>query len=232
MNRFKKVLTSLILSVVLLISTSVFPVYAKTGDIVLETLVVTETGYVEVYGYVDGYTTQKDLQVTFLLIEGTDWNVLNTSNASNVIAYIDQQGTSNNGTFLFKCQLNDRHIGKTLTLGMNHGNGDNTTLLKETINPKDDGILLRNIANNDVIYGLDAYQLTSSQLTARNVAESLTHGGNKIYYKLGNNWYDLLDERATDNSFLVSSNKTAYSTMEKLDLRYYYRGNEKLEFED
>lgn len=232
MNRFKKVLTSLILSVTLLISTFVFPVYAKTGDIVLETLVVTETGYVEVYGYVDGYTTQENLQVSFLLIEGTDWNVLNTSNASNVIAYIDQQGTSNNGTFLFKCQLNDRHIGKTLTLGMNHQNGDSTTLLKETINPKDDGILLRNIANNDVIYGLDAYQLTSPQLTARNVADSLTHGGNKIYYKLGNNWYDLLDERATDNSFLVSSNKTAYSTMEKLDLRYYYKGNEKLEFED
>lgn len=232
MNRFKKVLTSLILSVALLISTSVFPVYAKTGDIVLETLVVTETGYVEVYGYVDGYTTQENLQVSFLLIEGTDWNVLNTSNASNVIAYIDQQGTSNNGTFLFKCQLNDRHIGKTLTLGMNHQNGDSTTLLKETINPEDDGILLRNIANNDVIYGLDAYQLTSPQLTARNVADSLTYGGNKIYYKLGNNWYDLLDERATDNSFLVSSNKTTFTTMQALDLRYYYKGNEKLEFED
>ncbi len=232
MNRFKKVLTSLLLSITLLLSTSVFPVYATTGEIILETLVVTETGYVEVYGYVDGYTTQSNLQVSFLLIEGTNWDALNSSNASNIIAYIDQQGTSNNGTFLFKCQLNDRHIGKTLTLGMNHSSGGSSTLLKETINPKDDGILLRNIANNDVIYGLDAYQLTSPQLTARNVADSLTYGGNKIYYKLGNNWYNLLDERATDNSFLVSSNKTAFTTMQTLDLRYYYRGNERLDFED
>lgn len=231
MKRFKKVLTSLFLSVALLLSTSVFPVQAAANEIILETLIVTETGYVEVYGYIEG-VNKADVQVSFLLIEGTNWNALNSSNASNVIAYIDQQGTSNNGSFLFKCQLNERHLGKTLTLGMNHSGGDSTTLLKETINPEADGVLLRNIANNDVIYGLDAYQLTSPQLTARNVADSLTYGGNKIYYKLGNNWYNLLDERATDNSFLVSSNKTAFTTMQTLDLRYYYRGNERLEFED
>ena len=231
MKRFKKILTSLFLSVALLLSTSVFPVQAAANEIILETLIVTETGYVEVYGYIEG-VNKADVQVSFLLIEGTNWNTLNSSNASNVIAYIDQQGTSNNGSFLFKCQLNERYLGKTLTLGMNHSGGDSTTLLKETINPEDDGVLLRNIANNDVIYGLDAYQLTSPQLTARNVADSLTYGGNKIYYKLGNNWYDLLDERATDNSFLVSSNKTAFTTMQTLDLRYYYKGNERLDFED
>ena len=231
MKRFKKILTSLFLSVALLLSTSVFPVQAAANEIILETLIVTETGYVEVYGYIEG-VNKADVQVSFLLIEGTNWNALNSSNASNVIAYIDQQGTSNNGSFLFKCQLNERHLGKTLTLGMNHSVGNNATLLKETINPEADGVLLRNIANNDVIYGLDAYQLTSPQLTARNVADSLTYGGNKIYYKLGNNWYDLLDERATDNSFLVSSNKTAFTTMQTLDLRYYYKGNERLDFED
>lgn len=230
MKKFKRVLTSLLLSITLLLTSSTFPVYAATNEIIVETFSISETGYVEVYGYISG-VSEPDVQVTFLLVQGTSLNAVNnSSDLTDIVAYIDQQGTSNNGSFLFKCQINEKFLGKTLTLGMN--SSADTDLFTETVNANAKEFSLRSIANNDVIYGLDAYQLTSSQLTARNVADSLTYGGNKIFYKLGNNWYNLLDERATDNSFLVSANKTAYSEMEQLDLRYYYKGQDRLTFEE
>lgn len=229
MRRLGKISTSILLSLMLILSSFSVTVSAATAEIVVQTFTISETGSVEVYGYIDGAPIiSGGYQVTFLLVEGSDWNALNSNNAGEIIAYIDQQGTSNNNSFLFKCQIADKFLGKTLTLGMN-SNAD-TELFKETIDANESEFSLKTIANNDVIYGADAYQLTSPQLTARNVADSLVYGGNKIYYKLGNEWYDLLDEDAVDNSYLVPNNKVNYSDMQDMSLRYYYKGDDRLTF--
>lgn len=236
MKNFKKIISCALISVLMLVSVFTFPISAaNTARIVIQTCTISETGAVEVYGYIAN-TTNDSHEVTFLLLEGNDWstavnNMTKVKDGFTNIAYIDQKTTGNNQSFLFKCQINKRFLGKKLILGMN-SNADtalfNTTL---TSNIKDvDNFSLMSIANNDVIYGLDAYALTSKNLTARNVADSIVFGGNKIYYKIGNNWYNLLDEKAIDNSYLVEKNKVDFSAMEKLNLRYYYIGEERLIF--
>lgn len=235
MKNFKKIVSCTLITILMLVSVFTFPVSAATARIVIQTCTISETGAVEVYGYITN-TTNDSHEVTFLLLEGDNWNTAITKisevkNGTTNIAYIDQKTTSNNQSFLFKFQVNERFLGKKLVLGMN-SNADaamfNTTLTSDIKNV--DNFSLMSIANNDVIYGLDAYTLTSKNLTARNVADSIVYGGNKIYYKIGNNWYDLLDEKATDNSYLVEKNKVDFSAMEKLNLRYYYVGEEKLIF--
>ena len=56
---------------------------------------------------------------------------------------------------------------------------------------------------------------------------------NNIYYKLGGNWYNLLDPRATSSAFLTAKNAVSvndiiakvpryyYAIIEKYTLRYY-----------
>lgn len=236
MKNFKKIVSCALISVLMLVSVFTFPVSAaSTARIVIQTCTISETGAVEVYGYIAN-TTNDSHEVTFLLLEGDKWstainNITKVKDGFTNIAYIDQKTTGNNQSFLFKCQVNEKFLGKNLVLGMN-SNADtdmfNATLTSDI--KKVNNFSLMSIANNDVIYGLDAYTLTSKNLTARNVADSIVYGGNKIYYKIGNNWYDLLDEKATDNSYLVEKNKVDFSAMEKLNLRYYYVGEEKLIF--
>ena len=59
-------------------------------------------------------------------------------------------------------------------------------------------------------------------ITETYVSDSIATGGNKIYFKVGNRIYDLMDSAATSNAYLVADNAmTAYEVAE-IKLRYYY----------
>ena len=67
------------------------------------------------------------------------------------------------------------------------------------------------------------YTPDSVYLTGTYVADSIVNGGNVIYYKLGDKYYDLLDENATSNAYLVAENAMASAEVNKIKLRYYYQ---------
>lgn len=71
-------------------------------------------------------------------------------------------------------------------------------------------------------FGTDA-DADSVYLTGTYVADSIVNGGNVIYYKFGDKYYDLLDENATSNAYLVAENAMASAEVNKIKLRYYYQ---------
>ena len=235
MSKIKKLSISTLLIFSLLLGFCTFNVSSATQEIVVKTFSISETGSVEVYGYIKNVPTTESHQITILLIKGSesDLSKITSSNANDVIAYIDQKEAGNNCSFLFKFQLNEKfltteNLTSDFTLTIN--SDTQAEAYHETINISNLEFSLRTISNNDVIYGLDAYSLLSSGLTAKNVADSIVYGGNQIYYKLGNVWYNLLDEKATDSSYLVAKNAVSDTIMENLILRYYYKGQYKLNF--
>lgn len=225
-----RILTSLLLSICLLFSSMIVVSSAGTAEIIVENYTIEADGTFEVYGYIKNAANEgvNGHQVTFLLTT-CETSKLTDANANAQIAYIDQRGTSNNAEFYFTGKIRDGFLNKNIYLNMNSDADTQLyTQLKE-INPDD--FSLNTIEKNSVIYGLDVYKLTSNYLTARYVADSFVNGGNKIYYKLGKHWYDLLNEDATDSSYLVPENAVDYdSVMLKLPLRYYYCNNEILDF--
>ena len=82
---------------------------------------------------------------------------------------------------------------------------------------------VHNISNGSVIYGADAYTPDSVYLAGTYVADSIVNGGNRIYYKFGDKYYDLLDENATSNAYLVAENAMPSAEVNKIKLRYYYQ---------
>lgn len=216
--------------------------YAAEPETVVKTISLSETGYCEVYGYVKNVDPEnKNDQITILVTEGTIKDAENLSSfgdkASKKIGYIDQVTCGNNHSFLIKFQVMDKFIGEKMTISI--GNNLDADVYRQTVSPPKAGekFTLNTIANNNVIYGKDVYMLTSNFLTPTNVAKSIIDGGNHIYFKLANNWYDLLNEKAVDSSYLVASNAMTDSQINSVfngsnPLRYYYcTSNVVLEYE-
>ncbi len=234
MNKIKKIITSLITTASLLLGLCTFNISAANNkEIVVKTFSVNESGMVEVYGYIENCSLDEAQWATLLLIKGTR-DDLNTLDDGDIV-YIDQIELGNNCSFLFKFPLTtkfstDESLNADFTLCVGSDVSVNTYF--ETINISNREFSLRHIANNDVIYGLDVYSLSagSSYLTGENVANSIIYGGNQIYYKLGNLYYDLLDKKATSSSYLVEANAIDDAIIENLNLRYYYKGQFELNF--
>lgn len=225
-----RILTSLLLSICLLFSSMIIVSSSGTPEIIVENYTIEADGTFEIYGYIKNAANESvnGHQITFLLTT-CEISKLTEADANAQIAYVDRRGTSNNAEFYLTGKIRNEFLNKDIYLSMNSdANTQLYTQLKE-INPDD--FSLNNIEKNSVIYGLDVYKLTSNYLTAKYVADSFANGGNKIYYKLGKHWYDLLNEDATDSSYLVPENAVDYySVMLKLPLRYYYCDNEILDF--
>ena len=79
-----------------------------------------------------------------------------------------------------------------------------------------------NIVNGSVIYGNDAYMADSVHFNAQYVSDSIATGGNKIYFKVGNRIYDLMDSAATSNAYLIADNAMTADEVAEIKLRYYY----------
>lgn len=216
--------------------------YAAEPETVVKTISLTETGYCEVYGYVKNVDPEnKNDQITILVTQGTVKDAENLSSfgdtAGERIGYIDQVTCGNNHSFLIKFQMRDKFVGEKMTVSI--GNNLDADVYRQTVSPPKAGekFTLNTIANNNVIYGKDVYMLSSAFLTPTNVANSIIYGGNHIYFKLANNWYDLLNEKAVDSSYLVASNAMTDAQINSVfngtdPLRYYYcTSNVVLEYE-
>lgn len=202
------------------------PVYAETGEFAIDSVYVSETGYVEVIGHIDGaeIDTQISCVVSLPAVFDGDTVIAENLNAEN-IAWLGQEGTGNNGTFLFQFCVPTRFSESELIIRLTSENADiATTTIDVPLLPYD----IHNIENNCVIYGKDIYYVPGVFYIPDYIAESIIYGGNAIYFKIGGNWYNLLDEKAVDNSFLIAENATPIEDIEKIGIRYYYAMTERV----
>lgn len=144
----------------------------------------------------------------------------NVGISSSTIVFIDQQATTTNGTFLFRFTLPSALRGTTLDFKI--GGEDLTVSLQKTLTIPDFPININSVENNSVRVGVDAYQMESSYYIADNVVNSIIEGGNTIYYKIGDRWYNLLDTRATSAEFLIPANAVNPTTVSAWLLDTWY----------
>lgn len=192
----------------------------KVAAIVITTLEVDSAGNATVIGYIP--TATAATQVTCLVMDSE------TLQTSDQIAWIDQMKVGYNGTFLTQFYIPDRFSGKTLYFRFGSDADTETITEKYELGTILPGI--ENITNGSVIYGSDAYMCDSGYLNAENVADSIVHGGNKIYFKIGNRWYDLLDTGATSNEYLKAENAMSDTDVQKISIRYYYTSAKRIEY--
>lgn len=227
MIKLKK-LSALVLAFVLLFSLCTIRVVAEESEIIIDSAGVYSGGICEIIGHVTNVPL--DTQIAFLagresIFDGDE--LTNEDMSIHNLAYIDQVGTGNNGTFLIRFKING--IFEYTTLAYRIGSAF-TSVYEGKI---DVGKLpppgIEVIENNSVIYGRDAYLITGKFYAPDNIAESISFGGNNIYFKIGGFWYNLLDEKATDNSFLVKDNAVSTSEIESILPRQYYYTDEIIE---
>lgn len=198
--------------VFLAVCMAISPVYVfadRASVINISTLTVDNTGLATVIGNVTN--AGANTQVTCLAMTSEDLE------STDKIFGIDQVTVGNNGTSLIKFRIPYRFANQSFGT-----DADADTVLK-TYQIGDLPPNVHNISNGSVIYGADAYTPDSVYLTGTYVADSIVNGGNVIYYKLGDKYYDLLDENATSNAYLVAGNEMASAEVNKIKLRYYYQ---------
>lgn len=226
----KKRIIALVFAFVLMVVTVTYPtttVGAVEPEITIISAEIDNNGKFEVIGQVEGVAV--GTQVSFLMCSEDVWDktghIIESKFDTGYIAYIDQVGTGNNGTFVVQGKVAEGWENQTLRFAGASSYGGYYT---QTMSVPEISYGIEIIANNSVIYGCDAYLVTGAFYNADNIAISIKEGGNRIYYKLGDKWYDLLDPDALDNSFLVSKNAISDSKVEECKPRYYYNMTEQI----
>lgn len=212
----------------MMVTCPITSVSAAEPEITILSTEMNNDGTFEVIGRVENAAV--GTQVSFLMCSEDVWDttghIVESKLETDSVAYIDQVGTGNNGTFIVQGQVSEKWENQTLRFAgaSSYGGYYTQTMSAPEISPYDIDI----IDNNSVMYGRDAYLVTGAFYNADNIAISIKDGGNRIYYKLGDKWYDLLDPDALDNSFLVSKNAISDSKVEECKPRYYYNMSEKI----
>lgn len=148
-------------------------------------------------------------------------------NVPDDIIMIDQtDNVGSTGEFLFTFSIPSEMSFKTLhiLMGTNDSNitdgGINGATLKVEV--PNISIKLTEIKNQSVRIGNDIYALDSNYYTRDRVVASLKKGNNVIWYKVGNYWYNLLDEDCLSNEYLKSSNSLKDTILSKFSFGVYY----------
>lgn len=217
MNR----VVSIVLALIMAFAWYPTAVSAAEPNITIVSSQVNADGSFEVIGRVEG--VEVGTQVSFIMcsedVFDSTGHIVESKFSNDKIAYIDQVGTGNNGTFIVQGAVSYEWRGETVRFaGASSYGGYYTGTLYIASDPP--GIEV--VKNNSVLYGRDIYLVTGNYYTANNIATSIKEGGNRIYFKIGNVWYDLLDEDAVDNSYLVIENAIKDTEVEKCEPRYYY----------
>lgn len=181
-------------------------------EIILTTLEVDETGLTTAIGYIP--TAGDGTQVTCL---ATDAETLATADH---IMWIDQMTIGNNGTFMTRFYVPSKFSNSTMYIRF--GSNTDAEPITEVVKIGELPTGVNNIVNGSVIYGNDAYMADSVYFNAQYVTDSVATGGNKIYFKVGNRIYDLMDSAATSNAYLVADNAMTADEVAEIKLRYYY----------
>ena len=181
-------------------------------EIILTTLEIDETGLTTAIGYIP--TAEDGAQVTCLAMD------TETLTTADHIMWIDQMTIGNNGTFMTRFYVPSRFSNSTMYIRF--GSNTEAETITETLKIGELPTGINNIVNGSVIYGNDAYMSDSVYFNAQYVADSIATGGNKIYFKVGNRIYDLMDSAATSNDYLVADNAMTADEVSEIKLRYYY----------
>ncbi len=193
------------------------PEETVSAGIVIDTFTVDDGGNVRLIGHVTN-PSDSEIQVAYLIT---------VKGEPHKIVYINQMETGNNGTFYISHAISAEFSETPVVIKL----GSDTKAqysFEYTLSTIPPGI--EQVSNNSVLYGKDVYTLDSIYLNAQYVADSIAIGGNVIYFKIGDLWYNLLDEKATSSAFLVPENAVTYEEIKAKPLRYYYMQGKKIDF--
>lgn len=211
----KKTLLILI-SIALILGFTPHTAFAEGVEVNITSISTDCTGHTEIIGYVSGEDAGS---ITCLVYE----DKYNKEIRDDNIVYIDQVRTGNNNVFMISFNLSFDYTGKELNYKFGNSFGAATKEYTYKV-PRFEFTGLDDIPNNSAIYGRDAYSLKSTFLKGEYVLDSIGTGGNVIYYKVGDNWYNLLDKDARSNEFLKPENAASKEEIDNIDLRYFYAG--------
>lgn len=199
----------------------------SAGDgVFIDRAKVNGIGFCEVIGHIDN--APEGTQIAILVtLAGTDVSKPENLTMDNLI-WIDQLTLGNNGTFLTEFPVGRRRANQKIDIRIGESFGG-TTVAKTVTVPKLEPNAY-SVGSNSILYGVDIYNPKGLYLTVNNVTNSIVTGGNIIYYKLGDNWYNLLDPEATSTAYLVAENAVDAEIVNVMPLRYYYSLLLKYEF--
>lgn len=217
----RKLLTSLLLIMALSLPVVVTQ-SADTHNIEITT-VTQKSGIVEVTGHVTGNNVPKGTQVSFVMADpdmfDSNHKVIEDKFNMDYLAHLNQASTGNNGTFLLQFTVDSKWSEKVLAIALNTSLGDAYTYTTVKMPELPPGIDV--VGNNSVLYGRDIFSVEGKYYTPDNIANAMLEGNN-IYFKIGDNWYNLMDAAATSNAYLISKNAVTVSEVENLKPNYYY----------
>lgn len=201
-------------------------IHSAENAVVIDSAEVNGMGICEVIGHIDNALAGTQIAI-LVTLAGTD-----VSNPENLtidnIVWIDQLTLGNNGTFLIEFLVGRKYANQKIDIRIGEGFGGTTVAKTVTVPNLEPNAY--SVGSNSILYGYDVYNAKSLHLNAENVTDSIVTGGNIIYYKLGDNWYNLLDPGATSAAYLVSENAVDTEIVNALPLRYYYSILSKIEF--
>lgn len=108
----------------------------------------------------------------------------------DTLIYIDQIPNGNNGVFYFHFPISDKFSGSEYYLYIGGAVGD-PYMAHGTLG--EFPTLVHRIPDNSIRVGNDVYNMVGADYTPTNIAKSLSVGGNKLYYKIGGKWFNLLN---------------------------------------
>lgn len=172
---------------------------------------------------------KENMQVILLAVadhKPPEWGSLSNAELSSHIAYIDQFTTGKNGSFMLKFKLMTDRISSTkgfkkIYIAMNATDCSVSNYAECDVLAVGGGYA--DVANNSIRVGCDVYDSTSPALTEDNVLDSIKNGGNELYFKLNNKWYNLLDDKCTDSNYLVSANAVSDTELKSMGWSKWYK---------
>ena len=186
----------------------------------IDTFTVDDGGNVRIIGHIS--PAVKGAQIGYMVtVKGS------TSLDMKSIAYLNRYETGNNGTFYISHSINASFSQKTVVFKFASDTKASHSF-EYTLSTIPPGI--EQVVNNSVLYGKDVYTMNSIYLNAQYVSDSIATGGNVIYFKIGDLWYNLTDEKATSSAYLIPDNAVTYAKIKSLPLRFYYMQGKKVNF--
>lgn len=170
--------------------------------------------------------------VTLLVLTNSGLDKFKSNNTGKLnvpddIVMIDQSdNVGSTGEFLFKFNIPSSLSLKmiNIALGTNDSKITDGGLYGDFLKIEVPNISLKlsEIKNQSVRIGNDIYAIDSNYYKRDRIVASLKKGNNVMWYKVGNYWYNLLDENCLSNEYFKSKNSLTDSVLEKFMFGVYY----------
>lgn len=211
------------LSALLMLGTQI-TANAEEPSVTIDSVTVSKSGRAEIIGHTSNGKRGEFVSFLSFLTEPKSKEEYNMDN----LIGLEQVSTGNNGTFLIQFGIASKYSEKAALFKIGGVSGV-PQMFSYEIPKLPPGVEVAD--NNSVVYGRDIFYIPGALYEADTIAESLAYGGNNIFFKIGGLWYDLMDSRASDNSYLTAENAAEESTVIALKPRYYYGMTERVELE-